>query len=149
MESPLTVAELWAKARSCRWAVQASTAADGRPQAAVIGVAVSELGEVFFDTLGTTRKAANLRRDGRAAIVIGWDEYWTIQLSGVADEPQGADLARLTALYLAAFPDGVERQSWPGITYFRVRPTWARFSDFRVVPPLIVEFTERELSAGR
>ncbi|TIX91065.1 MAG: hypothetical protein E5V24_14220, partial [Mesorhizobium sp.] len=29
------------------------------------------------------------------------------------------------------FPDGVERQSWPDISYFRVRPLWARFSDFR------------------
>ena len=42
-----------------------------------------------------------------------------------------------------AFPDGPTRLSWPGIAYFRVRPRWVRYSDFRVTPtrdaPLVVE----------
>jgi hypothetical protein len=44
-------------------------------------------------------------------------------------------LDRLKKLYFASFPDGIERQAWPGITYFRVRPTWVRFSDFRGPEP--------------
>ena len=60
--------------------------------------------------------------------MIGWDEGKTVQYEGVADEPQGDELARIEPL--AKFPDGVERERWEGITYFRTRPTWIRVSDF-------------------
>lgn len=127
----MTPAELLAFLRRHRYAVQASTATDGAPQAAVIGVAITDSLELVFDTLGTTRKAQNLRKDPRIALVVGWDDAQTVQLQGEADEPTGAELARLKAAYFAAFPDGPEREAWPDITYFRVRITWARYSDFR------------------
>jgi hypothetical protein len=31
--------------------------------------------------------------------------------------------------------------------YVRVRPTWVRYSDYNVDPPLIVEFTSEQLHA--
>lgn len=127
----MTPAELLAFLRRHRYAVQASTAADGAPQAAVIGVAATDSLELVFDTLGTTRKAQNLRKDPRIALVVGWDDAQTVQLQGEADEPVGVELGRLKAAYFAAFPDGPEREAWPDITYFRVRITWARYSDFR------------------
>jgi hypothetical protein len=117
--------------RRHRYAVQASTAADGAPQAAVVGIAVTDELEVLFDTLGTSRKAKNLRREARIALVVGWDEEQTLQLEGIADEPTGDELQRLKRVYLAAFPDGIEREQWPDIIYVRVRITWARYSDFR------------------
>jgi hypothetical protein len=141
----MTKAELVTFIRAHKWGVVASTAAAGGAQAAVVGIAVTDDLEVVFDTLSSTRKAANLRRDARVAIVIGWDDAQTVQLEGVADEPAGAELARTQAAYFAAFPDGPTRLAWPGITYFRVRPTWARYSDFRGAEPQI-----REVSfAGR
>ena len=124
-------AELLSFLRRHRYAVQASTAADGAPQAAVIGIAVSDALEIVFDTLRTTRKAQNLAEDARIALVVGWDEEQTVQLEGLADEPSGAELARLKAVYFAQFPDGPAREQWPHITYFRVRVAWARYSDFR------------------
>jgi hypothetical protein len=130
--------------RRHRLCVQASVAAEGAPQAAVVGYAVSDRLELIFDTLASTRKYGNLRRDPRIALVVGWDGEQTLQLEGVADEPSGADLARLKQLYLAAFPDGVERESWPGISYLRVCPHWARFSDFGPGGS-IVEFDRRAL----
>jgi PPOX class probable F420-dependent enzyme len=124
-------AHLLAFLRRHRYAVQATTSVDGAPQAAVIGIAVTDQLEVVFDTLGATRKAQNLRRDPRIALVVGWDEDQTVQLEGVADEPQGEELLRLKDAYFGVFADGPERQHWPGITYFRVKPRWARYSDFR------------------
>lgn len=117
--------------RRHRYAVQATSHADGAPQAAVIGIAVTDELEVVFDTLATSRKCQNVRRDPRIALVVGWDEEQTAQLEGVADEPSGAELERLRACYFEAFPDGRERLSWPEITYVRVRLRWARYSDFR------------------
>jgi len=131
--------ELIAFLRRHRWGVVATVAADGSPQAAVVGIAVTDRLEVIFDTVDESRKVRNLRRDARVALVVGWDEEQTVQLDGVADEPTGEDLAVCQATYFAAFPDGVERRSWPGITYVRIRPTWIRYSDFRQTPPLILE----------
>ncbi|HET7544107.1 MAG TPA: pyridoxamine 5'-phosphate oxidase family protein [Polyangiaceae bacterium] len=131
--------------RKQRYCVQASVAASGAPQAAVVGYAVSDRLELIFDTLASTRKAQNLRRDARIALVV-WEGEQTLQLEGLADEPAGDDLQRLKQLYLATFPDGVERVSWPGISYLRVRPHWARFSDF-AAGGSIVEFDAPALTA--
>lgn len=91
----------------------------------------------MFDTYGDSRKAQNLRKNPRIAVVIGWDEGKTVQYEGVVDEPQGEELARLKAIYLARFPDGHERERDPRTTYFRARPTWIRWSEFTKIPPEI------------
>jgi hypothetical protein len=131
--------QLVAFIRAHKWGVVASTGPAGAAQAAVVGIAVTDDLEVVFDTLASTRKAANLRSDPRIAVVIGWDEAQTVQLEGVADEPAAAELARIQAVYFAAFADGPTRLAWPGITYFRVRPRWLRYSDFRGAEPQIHE----------
>ena len=142
----MTAAALVAFIRRHRWGVIASVA-EGAPQAAVVGVAVTDALELVFDTLGSTRKARNLRRDPRVAVVVGWDDGQTVQIDGVADEPAGAELDRVQRVYFAHFPDGPSRLAWPGITYFRVRPTWIRYSDFRAGAggtggePVIIERT--------
>jgi pyridoxine/pyridoxamine 5'-phosphate oxidase len=128
--------------------VQASVSNSGAPQAAVVGYGVSDDLEIVFDTLGTTRKMANLRRDARIAVVIGWDDEQTVQIEGVADEPTGAELARLKLVYFAAYPDGPTREGWAGISYVRVIPTWARYSDFRPGGG-VVELGEAELRGSR
>jgi hypothetical protein len=130
-------------------AVQASVSSSHAPQAAVVGIVVSDRFEMFFDTLESSRKCQNLRENSRIALVVGWDlaEGRTAQIEGVVDEPAGAELERLKLLYFERFPDGVERQSWPGITYVRVRPTWLRFSDFSGKQPQIVEFDANHLVA--
>jgi pyridoxamine 5'-phosphate oxidase-like protein len=147
----MTPAELLRFMRTQRLAVEASCAADGGAQAALVGVAVTDAFEIVFDTLETTRKARNLRASPRAAFVLGgWadgDER-TLQFEGIADEPVGAELERIKAAYFAAWPDGLARASWPGITYFRVRPSWIRFSDFNRAPPEITEFTSGQLAAA-
>jgi hypothetical protein len=131
------------------YAVQASVTPHGTPQAAVIGIVVTDRFEVFFDALADSRKTVNLRRNRAVALVIGptaAGSERTVQLEGVADEPTGAELVRLLELYLATFPDGLERQQRPGISYWRIRPTWLRYSDFSINPPEIVEFTESDFA---
>lgn len=144
--APATRADLVRFAGRHKLGVLATVSPGGAPEAAVVGVAVTGDLELVFDTLGSTRKAQNLRRDPRIAFVIGWDEEQTLQYEGIADEPSGAELERLKAIYFAAFLDGPSRQSWAGITYFRVRPTWVRYSDFRSVQPLILELSGAELA---
>ncbi len=126
----LSKAELYQFIARHRYGVIATTHGDGSSQSALVGIAVSPELDIYFDTVGDTRKAKNLRRDPRISIVIGWDNEQSVQLEGVADEPEGVGLAALKLVYYAAWPDGPSRESWPGITWFRVRPRWIRFSDF-------------------
>jgi len=131
------------------YAVQASVSTLGTPQAALVGVVVSDEFEVFFDTLISSRKTTNLRQNAAAALVLSpaaSAAERTVQLEGTADEPTGAELERFLELYFARFPDGRERQKWPGITYWRVRSTWLRYSDYSVDPPEIREFTSSDLA---
>lgn len=141
----ITIDEVLAFIRTQRLAVQASVGPSDSAQAALVGIAVTDALELVFDTLDTTRKAANLRRAPRLAFVIGgWvdgDER-TVQYEGVADEPRGDDLAHAKAAYFAAWPDGPTRESWPGIMYVRVKPTWIRYSDYTRGAPVIAEFTD-------
>ena len=147
----MTRDDLLAFMRSHKYAVESSVSPSGAPQAAVVGVAVTDRFEIVFDTLASTRKAENLRRHGRIAFVIGGtldgDER-TAQYEGVADEPSGAERERLVAAYLDRFPDGRMRQQWPGLIYVRVRPTWIRYSDYGADPPMIVEFSDSDLGSG-
>jgi general stress protein 26 len=139
----MTRADLLAFMRSEKYAVQTSVSPNRLPQAAVVGIAVSDAFEIVFDTLDTSRKARNLRGNPAVALVIGGtregDER-TVQFEGTADEPEGAELERLQRVYFERFPDGPDRQAWPGLIYVRVKPTWIRFSDFSQQPPEIVEF---------
>ncbi len=117
--------------RRHRLCVQASVSPSGAPQAAVVGFAVTDDFEIVFDTIGTTRKMTNLRRDPRATIVVGWDDEQSVQIEGFADEPKGAELERIKSVYFGVYPDGVGRQAWSDITWVRVKPRWVRYSDFR------------------
>jgi pyridoxine/pyridoxamine 5'-phosphate oxidase len=132
-----------------RLGVLSTVSPGSAPESALVGIAVTDRLELVFDTLETTRKSENLRKNPKIAFVIGWDEKneRTLQIEGVADEPKGAELARLKEVYFSVYPDGREREKWAGITYFRVRPTWARYSDFQAQPePIIVEFSKSELN---
>lgn len=133
--------ELYAFLSRQRYAVVATAHADGATESALVGIGVSPALEICFDTLGDTRKARNLRRDPRVSLVIGWENEQSIQLEGIADEPKGEALAALKTVYFAAWPDGPTRESWPGITWFRVRPRWIRFSDFNRTAEAVREIT--------
>jgi len=132
-----------------KYAVQASVSDAGSPQAAVVGIAVTDAFEIVFDTLASSRKASNLRANPSVAFVIGGtrdgDER-TVQYEGIADEPSGSELDRVLAAYYARFPDGPERRAWPGLIYVRVKPTWIRHSNFGANPPEIVEFPPNTLA---
>jgi hypothetical protein len=52
-------------------------------------------------------------------------------------------------LYFGSFPDGRERQRWPGLVYVRARPTWLRYSDYNRAPPVVLEFGPDDLQESR
>jgi hypothetical protein len=144
----MTTADLFDFMRSQRLAVQASRGAGETVQAALVGIAVTDAFELVFDSLSATRKVRNVRAQPHVAFVLGgWQpgDERTVQYEGVADEPSGPELERIKAVYFDAWPDGRSRASWPGLVYVRVTPAWIRFSDFSSAPPVVHEFSARDL----
>src|SRR5262252_5021070 len=123
-------------------AVIATASPSGSPAAALIGIALMGQAQeirVIFDTLTTTRKYARLKANPRVALVIGLGDETTLQLDGEAEELSGEALVEAKEVYFGKWPDGREREAWPNITYFKVRPSWIRHSDFGHQPPRILE----------
>jgi len=132
-----------------RFAVEASCNANGAPEAALVGFVANAKLELFFDCFDTARKAANLRRDGRIAFVIGGQEIGderTVQYEGVVDQPEGAELEQLQRNYFAVHPAGVQRSKLPGILYFRARPRWICYSNYNVRPAEALVFAGADLA---
>lgn len=121
--------------------VVATVAADGAPEAALVGLAATADGELVFDTSRRSRKFVNIEPEARVAVVVGWDDEVTVQIEGVADIPTGANRDRCLEAYFAQYPDGRERAQSPNITHVRVRPRWVRYADFRPDTFGITEFS--------
>jgi hypothetical protein len=125
--------------REHRWAAVSTVSPSGDPQCSVVRMVATDAFEVVFDTTDTTRKATNLRHNAKVALVIGWDDNQTIQIEGLADEPGGPELERLKQVYFSTYPDYCRtRQLMKGLIYFRVRPKWMRYSDFRENPASVI-----------
>ena len=135
----MTRRDLFAFIAGHRYAVLGTVSLDGKPQGAVVGIAVTPELEMVFDTLKTSRKYGNLLARAECSITM-WTGETTMQYDGRATEVTGSDLELYREVYFKTFPDGRERLSWPGITHFVIRPTWIRSSDFGPTPPQIEEF---------
>jgi pyridoxine/pyridoxamine 5'-phosphate oxidase len=128
----MDLGELAAFVNTVKLGVVATTGSAGEPQAALVGIAATDRGELVFDTSESARKYRNVQRTSRVAVVVGgWDEELTYQIEGAADVPEGDELARCQEAYFAQFPDGRGRAASRGIGYVRVIPGWARRADFR------------------
>jgi general stress protein 26 len=124
-----------------KFAVVSSSGPGGSPQSALVGIAVTPSLEIVFDTLNSTRKYRNLIATPACCLVIGCSGEVTVQYEGLAEEPAAAERDRWKEIYFRTWPDGRDRQQWPGITWFAVRPQWIRYSNFNAQPPEIVEFS--------
>ncbi len=142
----LTLADLRTFLRAQPWAVEATVSRHGAPQAAVIGIAVTDSLEVIFDTLAAAHKHRNLCVNAQIALVVGWDSGCTVQLTGTCDQPTATELDRLKKVYFTRFPDGREREGLSNIAYWRVRPRAIRYSDFNSEPATIVEWNATDIA---
>jgi PPOX class probable F420-dependent enzyme len=124
-------AELVSFVRARGLGVVATTGPTGSPEAALVGIAASDEGELIFDTSTRSRKLANLSSRPRVALVVGWDDEVTLQVEGDAEVVGGDDFGRCLAAYVAQYPDGAERARDPQIVLIRVQPMWGRLSDYR------------------
>jgi len=119
-------------------AVLSTSTPENKPEAALIGIAISRDLEIVFDTVKTSRKYFNLARNPQVAVVIGWDNETTIQYEGRAVELNGPGSEIYKEIYFEAFHDGRHRATtWPDIVHFKIQPRWIRYSNYN--EPLTIE----------
>ncbi|OIJ68478.1 hypothetical protein WN71_007860 [Streptomyces mangrovisoli] len=112
---------------------------DGSPQSAYLTLAATDRGEIVLDARETSRKVANLRRDGRVSVVVGGRDGVTLQAEGLADIPSGDERQRCADAYREAFPEFAPSLEDPAIVVVRVKILWARLGDFRPSTALVQE----------
>src|SRR5580658_2830444 len=118
--SPQRQAEIVEFVTRCELAVVSYLSAEGKPQSAVVGIAVTPELELIFDTVASSRKFRNLKDRPECSVVL-WAGEVTLQCEGIAEET--TDDSYKDA-YFKKMPDGRDRLNWPGIAYFVVRPKW-------------------------
>ena len=65
-----------------KFAVLATASEDGKPEAALMGFAVTPELEIIFDTVKSFRKYPNLKKNPRVAWVIGCSSEISVQFEG-------------------------------------------------------------------
>lgn len=118
---------------------------DGSPEVAIIQVTLGDVLNIVFDSFPGSRKLANIERDNRIAMVIGWDQNITVQIEGRAQPASAEEEQRLKYLHVANCPLEAEFLK-QGAQLFTVSPHWVRYSDFRG-EPVIFELSGRDLQA--
>jgi len=118
----MTKADIYQFIAKQKLGVLGTVSSGGSPQSALVGIAVTPELEIIFDTVKSSRKFQNLMSNSRCSFVVGWTGEITVQYEGQAGQPKGVALARYQQTYFARWPECRSHLSWPGITYFVVRP---------------------------
>lgn len=114
---------------------------DNQPEAAVIGFGETDDLELVFGTYKTSRKYKNILKNNKVAFVIGWDsDYITVQYEGIAIEIFGEEREKYLSLFHSKLPSAAHYKNHPEQTYFKVKPTWIRYSDLSGDEEKIFEF---------
>lgn len=128
--------------KSKKHAVISTCGANNQPEAALIGFGETESLELIFGTYSTSRKYKNIYENDRVAFVIGWeDDYITVQYEGVAQEIFDQELEKYVEVYHQKVPSAIVYKSHPDQVYFKVIPSWIRYSDLSGEEEKITEFT--------
>jgi len=110
-----------------------------KPEAALVGIAVTENLEIVLDTIKASRKYQNILQNPQVAVVIGWDNETSVQYEGKATVLGDDDEAlRLKEIYFAAYPDGRDRvKTMEGLVHIKITPEWLRYSNYN--EPVVIE----------
>jgi nitroimidazol reductase NimA-like FMN-containing flavoprotein (pyridoxamine 5'-phosphate oxidase superfamily) len=107
-----------------------ATSSTGHPYTSLVGFAVTEkLDELLFTTHRSTRKYANLQRDGRVSLLIDnrsnqaddFREAIALTAIGTAQEVSAEEREQLTELFLSRHPSLTEFVRSPGCALCRIK----------------------------
>lgn len=121
--------------------VLATVSPEGKPEAAVITIALTDAFEIIFETFRNYRKYENLRRNRSVAVVVGWDSDITVQYEGTARELADNELKKGKEEYFQKHPGLRKWDNLPEMAWFKVTPAWVRYLDNNTDPRTTHEIT--------
>jgi general stress protein 26 len=121
--------EFIAFVRAAATGVVATVDREGNPEAALVGLGITDACELVFDSEATARKIANIACNPRVAVVVGWDDDVSLQIEGVAEVLSGAAREEYGGVYEAQLPSSRALQD--GFAVVRITPRWLRYYDAR------------------
>ena len=129
--------------QTCPMASISTISADGIPQSAIIAFARTSNFEIIFETFYDTRKYANLAKNPHIALATGFSPtvHVTFQYEGMAIEMKTPEDIRWCKEQFKKkdTPCSDEFLEHPKVTFWKVKPTWLRYSDYTGPVPVIVE----------
>ena len=136
-KDPMTRAEFVEFVRAAKLGVVATVDAEGHPEAALVDLAVTDHGEVLFDTKAAARKVVNIGGNQRVALVVGWADRVSVQAEGDAEVLSGAEREKYGRIHQEQIPKS--RAFREDFTLVKMVPTWLRYFDARPESFSIVE----------
>jgi pyridoxine/pyridoxamine 5'-phosphate oxidase len=128
-KDPMTRAEFVEFVRAAKLGVVATVDAEGRPEAALVDLAVTDQGEVLFDTMAAARKVINIGDNERVALVVGWADKVSVQAEGDAEVLSGAEREKYGRIHQEQVP--TSRAFREDFTLVKMVPMWLRYFDAR------------------
>ncbi len=116
-----------------------ATVDNNNPEAALIGFNYFDNLELTFGTFESFRKYKNLKANPHAAFVIGWNDSVTVQYEGIVKELHGTELKECQDKYLEKYPTAAKYIHNSRERFFKVTPTWIRYTNLSVQPEEILE----------
>jgi len=111
-----------------------------KPEAALVAFSETDQLELIFGTFNDTRKFANLQANPRVAFVISSDRV-TVQYEGVASLAEGEQTEEYRNIHLTKNPRAQKLSHHIQQQFFKVTPTWIRYTNVSAKPPEIFEVT--------
>jgi len=112
---------------------------NGQPESAVVGLGQTDKLEIIFGTNHSTRKYKNIIENPHVSFVL-WEENTTMQYEGVATELFGEEKQRLIEIFHTKVPSAAHFKNQQGQVYFKITPTWIRFTDYKNKTSPVQEF---------
>ena len=121
-------------------AVLSTIHSNGRPQSAVVGFSEIDDFDIVIGTFAGSRKYRNLQKNSAISMVIGWELGKTVQLEGNAVEiTDPAEKEKCLKVHLAKIPSAVKFVSEQQERFFKIKPTWVRYTDLATDPWDVIE----------
>jgi pyridoxine/pyridoxamine 5'-phosphate oxidase len=110
-------------------AVLSTVTSDALPEAAVVGIHPGDNFEIIFGTFRTSRKYANLEKNPRVALVIGWDKGKTVQYEGEAKELPAQAVVEFEKAHMGQMSSAAKYASKEDAVFYKITPRWVRYTD--------------------
>jgi len=93
----------------------------------------------MIGTSSGNRKLQNILQNPKVSVVIGWDDWVTVQYEGSARVLAGEELARYQKTHFAKLPSAEKYSVQPDERYIAIRPHWLRYTDCNQEPWAVTE----------